>query len=139
MSVQSPSTAQARTTGFAEGQVRTLLRIEGAAIFAAATAAYFTLGAPWWLFLLLFLAPDLSFLLFYAGRRAGTAAYNLLHTYSLALGVGALGFVANLPTVLWVGLILLAHAGFDRAAGYGLKYETAFGHTHLGLKGKAAA
>ncbi|MGQ7476239.1 DUF4260 family protein [Streptococcus suis] len=30
------------------------------------------------------------------------------------------------------GLIWLAHIGWDRAFGYGLKYESGFKHTHLG-------
>ena len=33
-------------------------------------------------------------------------------------------------------LIWLAHIGFDRALGYGLKHPSAFQHTHLGLIGK---
>jgi hypothetical protein len=32
-------------------------------------------------------------------------------------------------------LIDLAHVGFDRMLGYGLKYGTGFGDTHLGRKG----
>jgi hypothetical protein len=31
----------------------------------------------------------------------------------------------------WLILIWLAHCGFDRLLGYGLKYETAFKDTHL--------
>ena len=34
------------------------------------------------------------------------------------------------------GAILVAHAGMDRLAGYGLKYPTAFGDTHLGWIGR---
>ena len=37
-----------------------------------------------------------------------------------------------------VALIWAAHVGFNRTLGYGLKYASAFGHTHLGLVGKAA-
>jgi hypothetical protein len=35
--------------------------------------------------------------------------------------------------LLSIALIWVAHIGFDRALGYGLKYATAFKHTHLGL------
>jgi Domain of unknown function (DUF4260) len=38
---------------------------------------------------------------------------------------------AALPMALALGLIWLAHVGFDRMAGYGLKYGDAFRHTHL--------
>ncbi|MBD9376579.1 DUF4260 family protein [Pseudoxanthomonas sp. PXM04] len=36
-----------------------------------------------------------------------------------------------------IALIWLAHVGFERAPGYGLKYESGFAHTHLGLIGRA--
>ena len=35
-------------------------------------------------------------------------------------------------------MIWLAHIGFDRALGYGLKYASGFGFTHLGRIGKAS-
>lgn len=34
------------------------------------------------------------------------------------------------------GLIWSAHIGFDRALGYGLKYASGFGATHLGRIGR---
>ena len=37
---------------------------------------------------------------------------------------------------LSLALIWLAHIGFDRALGYGLKYAQGFGWTHLGHIGK---
>ncbi len=36
-----------------------------------------------------------------------------------------------------VALVWLAHIGFDRALGYGLKYAEGFGFTHLGRLGNA--
>ena len=39
---------------------------------------------------------------------------------------------------LVAGLIWIAHVGFDRALGYGLKYASGFGDTHLGRIGRAA-
>jgi hypothetical protein len=46
------------------------------------------------------------------------------------------GFVTASPLVLSVAIIWLAHIGFDRALGYGLKYANGFGFTHLGRIGK---
>jgi hypothetical protein len=37
-----------------------------------------------------------------------------------------------------LALIWLAHIGIDRALGYGLKYASGFGFTHLGRIGPAA-
>jgi Domain of unknown function (DUF4260) len=45
------------------------------------------------------------------------------------------GFVGGAPLLTAVGLIWIAHIGFDRALGYGLKYPTRFGDTHLGRRG----
>jgi hypothetical protein len=49
------------------------------------------------------------------------------------------GFATNSPLTLSIAMIWLAHIGFDRALGYGLKYSAGFGFTHLGRIGKDAA
>jgi hypothetical protein len=38
--------------------------------------------------------------------------------------------------MLALALIWLAHIGFDRMLGYGLKYQSGFGDTHLGRIGR---
>ncbi len=108
-----------------------LLRAEGLVIALFAAIAYFTLGGLWWLFLGLFLAPDLSMLGYLAGARYGSMAYNLAHTYLGPAAVGALGLWMGVDLAVLVGLIWTAHIGFDRVVGYGLKYETRFSDTHL--------
>jgi hypothetical protein len=40
------------------------------------------------------------------------------------------------PLAEHIALIWLAHVGVDRALGYGLKYASAFGDTHLGRIGR---
>ena len=45
-------------------------------MFAAATAVYFRESHPWWLYLLLALAPDLTMLGYLAGARVGAAFYD---------------------------------------------------------------
>jgi hypothetical protein len=42
----------------------------------------------------------------------------------------------RVPAAAAGGLIWIAHIGFDRALGYGLKYPTGFGDTHLGRSGR---
>ena len=119
------------------GMPRVLLRIEGAFILAIAVVLYWRLGESWWLFAVFFLAPDLSFLAYLAGARVGAAAYNLLHTIigPIVLALAAL-FVPYEPAMA-MALIWLSHCGFDRALGYGLKYQAGFGFTHLGRIGRA--
>ncbi len=120
------------------GGPRLLLRIEGAALFAVATFAYERTGAGWWLYVILFLAPDLSFLAYLAGARAGAIVYNALHTTIGPIVLAAVGVLGPLPLALAVALIWAAHIGLDRALGYGLKYFAGFGFTHLGRIGRAA-
>lgn len=119
--------------GAVTGGVRVLLRLEGLALFGLALGAYFWLGSePWWLFVVLFLAPDLSFLGYLAGPRAGAIAYNVAHATVGPLALLAIGAVTGSNLAVSLALIWLAHIGIDRAIGYGLKYATGFGFTHLG-------
>jgi hypothetical protein len=113
-----------------------LLRLEGFATFAAAVAFYAQAGFSWPVAALFFLAPDLAMLAYLAGPRAGAIAYNLAHTYALALALTLAGFLAGVPAAAAGGLIWIAHIGFDRALGYGLKYSSGFGDTHLGRIGR---
>lgn len=109
-------------------------RIEGGLVFAVMIAALVALGvpAPWWLVLLLFFVPDISFLAYVAGPRLGAAVYNFLHLYGLGAAILAVGTFAAMPMVITAGLLWVAHVGFDRLLGYGLKEPTGFKDTHLG-------
>jgi len=135
-SASAPSPTHA-AGGSASGGVRVVLRLEGAAAFVAAIALYGHAGFSWLALVILFLAPDLSMLAYVAGPRAGALAYNLVHTYALALPLALLGFAFGSPVASALGLIVIAHIGFDRMLGYGLKYESGFGDTHLSRIGRA--
>jgi hypothetical protein len=110
---------------------RLLLHAEGAAVFLAATLLYFHGDHPWWLYLVLALAPDLSMLGYLGGARVGAATYDAAHTYVLPAALAALGVVTDSDTAVAIGLIWAAHIGVDRAVGYGLKYPSGFKDTHL--------
>ena len=124
--------------GAVTGPVRLWLRAEGVALLAAATALYAVVGGNWWHFALLFLAPDLAMLGYLRGARIGAALYNAAHSTLGPLALAGLG-VAAVPEALPPALIWLAHIGFDRALGYGLKYGSGFGDTHMGRIGRQAA
>ena len=108
-----------------------LLRLEGLAVFVLATGIYWWRGESLLLYLIFFLAPDLSFLGYLAGTKVGAFVYNLAHNYVLPVALGALGFVAGNGLAIALALIWAAHIGADRLLGYGLKYPTAFKDTHL--------
>lgn len=124
-------------TGSVTGIPRLVLRAEGAALLVVAALLYGRTGASWWLFAVLFLAPDLSFLGFLGGPRLGAIVYNAAHTLigPAALGLAGLLFADTLLTAL--ALIWAAHIGFDRLLGYGLKYAAGFTFTHLGRIGRS--
>jgi Domain of unknown function (DUF4260) len=124
------------TAGSVSGGVRTLLRLEGLTLFAGMTLLYALWGGPWWLYALLFLAPDLSFLGYLGGAKIGAIVYNSAHSYLAPLAMMTAGFGFASPLLLSVAMIWLAHIGFDRALGYGLKYPAGFGFTHLGRIGR---
>jgi hypothetical protein len=75
-------------------------------------------------------------LAYLAGPRVGAVAYNAADVYVPPLTLLVVGFVAGLPAAMAGALIWIAHIGFDRALGYGLKYATGFGDTHLGRIGR---
>jgi len=110
---------------------RALLRAEGVAVAVAAVALYFHAAYPWWLLVVLALAPDLSMVGYLAGPRIGAAAYDAAHTYVLPVALAAIGLMVDADTAIQLGLIWLTHIGVDRAVGYGLKYPTDFKDTHL--------
>ena len=110
---------------------RVLLRAEGVAVAVTAIALYLHADYPWWLLVVLALAPDLSMVGYAAGPTIGAAAYDAAHTYSLPVVLAAIGVIADAEIAIQVGLIWLAHIGVDRAIGYGLKYPTGFKDTHL--------
>lgn len=114
---------------------RMLLRLEGAALFLAATAAYAWTGQSWWLYAALLLAPDVGMAAYLAAPRLGALGYNLLHITVVPLGVGLAGLAWQAPVAVAAALIWLAHIGLDRALGYGLKEFTGFNDTHLGRIG----
>lgn len=111
--------------------VRTWLRVEGAVFFALAVGMYAHVGGSWLLFLALFLVPDVGLFGYLGGARLGAWTYNLLHTYLGPVLVLAPGLL-HWEGLVGVALIWVAHIGFDRMLGYGLKLERGFGYTHLG-------
>lgn len=131
-----PTTTHA--TGAATGGVRTLLRLEGAALAIACMVFYSYFEGSWWMFAVLLLVPDLSFAGYLAGPRAGAAAYNAAHAAILPMLLGIVGMVMPSALAMHLSLIWCAHIGLDRALGYGLKYDAGFGFTHLGRIGKDA-
>ena len=122
--------------GEVTGGVIILLRLEGLTLCLGMVLLYAVWGGSWWVFALLFFAPDLSFIGYLADPRTGALLYNAAHSYMLPVALMTLGFALPEPLTLSIAMIWLAHIGIDRALGYGLKYEAGFAFTHLGRIGK---
>lgn len=137
LSDRAPSPS-ALPLGATTGGVRLLLRLEGGAMLVAAIAAYDLLGGGWRMFLLLLLVPDLSIAGYLLGRRTGAFAYNAMHSYLGPALLAGLAWLLNAsPQPFLVVAIWIAHIGLDRLLGFGLKYQSGFKFTHLGMPGSA--
>lgn len=112
-----------------------LIQIEELAITTACIylIAQLHISLSWWLYILLFFSPDIGMLGYVINNKAGAITYNIFHHRGLAITVVALGVFLSIEYVTLAGLLLLAHASFDRIFGFGLKYFRSFKHTHLGV------
>lgn len=132
-------TASADASGAVTGGVRTVLRLEGLTLLIGMTLLYSLWEGSWWVYALLFFVPDLSFAAYLAGPRTGALVYNAAHSYLAPMAMMTTGFATSSPLILSIAMIWLAHIGFDRALGFGLKYARGFGFTHMGRIGKPQA
>lgn len=117
-------------------RIQLQLLLEEVATFGAAAVTYSLLPVPYWTFWAAFFLPDAAMLGYMWGARLGAGAYNLAHSKTVAVVLLATGLLLPLWPLAAAGLVLLGHAAFDRAFGYGLKYSTGFADTHLGRVGK---
>jgi hypothetical protein len=90
----------------------------------------------WWLWIILFLSPDISFLAYCINKKAGAIGYNIFHHKGIAIAIAAAGFLSGNEIFMFIGTLFFTHSSFDRLLGYGLKYPDDFKHTHLGFIGK---
>lgn len=122
--------------GAVQGGPKMILRLEGLVVLIGAAVAYHAVDGNWWLFAILFLVPDISMLGYLSNPVLGAKLYNLGHSYVLPAILLAIFLWTGHPLGVAITIIWIAHIGFDRFAGYGLKYESAFGATHLGRIGR---
>ncbi len=114
-----------------------LLRLEGLAAAAITAVAYAHTGAGWWMFALLWLAPDLSMIAYLGDGRRAAQIYNAVHSYVLPATLGLSAFLLHADGLIPAALAWANHIGVDRMLGYGLKSSRSFAWTHLGPVGSA--
>ena len=117
---------------------QTLIAEQVAQLAICIAALYFQpIHIAWWLWLPLFLSPDVSMLGYMVNSRVGAWCYNIAHHKAVAAICIGIGFFFHFPVWLFIGILLWGHSSMDRMMGYGLKYPDSFQHTHLGAIGKA--
>ncbi|SDT30694.1 protein of unknown function [Pseudomonas asplenii] len=113
-------------------------RVEGGLLWVTGVLLFWQAGHDftWWTALVIFFMPDLSILGYALGPKVGAYCYNTLHLYGVGAALLAAGLIGAMPALAAVGALWLAHAGFDRMLGYGLKSPQGFTFTHLGVIGR---
>lgn len=125
--------------------MKTLLKLEELAQLLFIILVLVMKGVAWWMYLLLFIGPDIGMLGYLVNTRVGAFTYNLTHHKGLAIVLMLLGLVAEVSNMLTdvqsafflAGLVVYGHSSMDRMLGYGLKFGDHFQHTHLGWIGKS--
>ncbi|MEO8514497.1 MAG: DUF4260 domain-containing protein [Ignavibacteria bacterium] len=112
--------------------MKNILKLEEFGMLILALYLFSLLDFSWWLFALLFLAPDIGMLGYLANAKIGAFTYNIFHHKGIAVLLYLTGIYLNSPVLMFTGLLLFAHSSFDRILGYGLKYSDNFKSTHLG-------
>lgn len=114
--------------------MKAIIKLEEIGVLAVSIFLLYKLNInlSWWLYLLLFLSPDIGMLGYIVNTKIGAFTYNFLHHKAVASILLILGVMESNNYFLLAGLLLLAHSSFDRILGYGLKYTDNFKHTNLG-------
>lgn len=101
-------------------------------LFVASILLFRLTHQRWWIFPVLLFVPDIFMLGYLRSTSVGAFLYNAGHTYLLPSLTILYGWHYEHALVLAIGIIWISHVGFDRFAGYGLKYDNGFKYTHLG-------
>lgn len=112
--------------------MKLILQLEDLFLFLLSIYLLYLLNVDWWVYLILFIGPDISMLGYLGGNKLGAVSYNLFHHKAVAVVLAFLGILFSLNIFLIAGIIIFGHSSMDRMFGYGLKYFTGFHHTHLG-------
>jgi Domain of unknown function (DUF4260) len=110
-----------------------LMKLEEIGLFAVATLLIYNLklDLAGWLYIILFFSPDIGMVGYAFNTKIGAITYNLFHHKGIACVIWIFGIILNSEYLILAGLMILAHAAFDRILGYGLKYFDSFKHTSV--------
>ena len=123
--------------------MKNLLKLEELAQLLCVILVLVMKSVAWWMYLVLFIGPDISMLGYLVNTRVGAFCYNLAHHKGIGIALMFIGLLAEVTNMLTnvqsgfflAGLIIYGHSSMDRMLGYGLKFRDHFKHTHLGWLG----
>ncbi len=110
---------------------RAYIHVENVVAFMGIVVLYVYLDYSLFLFFLLLFSPDLTMIGYAWNKKIGSIVYNLGHNLILPIILFIASFLQEMPIVMMLALIWLAHIFLDRAFGFGLKYSAGFKITHL--------
>lgn len=116
--------------------MKLVLKLEELGLLILGIYFFSLLDYQWWWFLVLILLPDFSMIAYVFGNKIGAISYNFFHHKGVAIAIYLMGIYYQQQEVQLAGVILFSHSSLDRLLGYGLKYESGFKYTHLGIIGK---
>ncbi|MDE3252860.1 MAG: DUF4260 family protein, partial [Bacteroidota bacterium] len=96
--------------------MKTILQMEEAGQLALGIFGLYQLhmSISWWIWVLLFLSPDISMLGYLINTKTGAITYNLFHHKLVAIGILAAGYYFSNHWIALSGWLLFAHSSFDR-------------------------
>ena len=111
-----------------------LIKLEELGVLAVSVVLLYKLdmGFNWWMYIILFLSPDIGMIGYAVSPKIGAITYNFVHHKAVAASVLIIGVLLRDDYCIFAGLMLFAHSAFDRVLGYGLKYSDSFKHTNVG-------
>ncbi len=114
--------------------MKSLIKLEELGVFAISIfiLSKLNMHISWWLYIILFLSPDIGMIGYLVNTKVGAVTYNLFHHKAVGCILILLGVIQTNDYLLFAGLLFLAHSSFDRILGYGLKYPDSFKHTNVG-------
>jgi Domain of unknown function (DUF4260) len=101
-------------------QMKTLTKLEELAQILLSIYLFSLLPFAWWIYPVLFFAPDLSMIGLLASKRTGAILYNLFHHKAIGLCAYILGSLAGIPLLSLTGAVMFGHSSFDRVWGFAL-------------------
>jgi len=119
--------------------MKNILKLEELLMFVLSMYALTLFHVNWWVYLLVLIAPDISFTGYAVGNKVGAVCYNLFHHKGVAIAIFLAGFIWRDEWLQITGIVLFGHSSMDRMLGYGLKLNQGFKYTHLGMIGKKQA